>query len=546
MTSHRVPPSSARIFGALVAALVVGGIVVAGTLFDGFTGLTIRDPTLSSSEAPRPSGAMSTSARPTRSASPVVSGSRSPLAVVTGFTNPIEDVSIEQLEATVADGSLLIPCGLADLSIGVPAACHRLSTVLELLEPTSTELALLPPGAVSPSVKVLSVDGADLFGGPAERLARYSLTAAADVLPEASFEFDPDSVRTVISTGESCPDRQVAMAAITDGRGWPWVFGGGTAEYTRIYANPVASGEVGHGFDIVEAVRTGDDGAIGALLSSADVTVMGYECPVHADFQIAPVGTTQFGTDPAIPPLLRNTFGADVVTLAANHITDQGIAALEETIAHFEAAGIASTGAGMDLAEALGPAVVDAGGLVIGFVGLNSVPGATDAGVGQPGVASLTEANATVAVANARADGAEVVICLPEWGWPEYHAELSDDQRRLNSLLFASGCDHALGRGTHWVGELDFGSTDSGDPRFTVGSHGNFIFGQGWSQETSEGVIVELSFVGSRLAQARLHPYAVLDQAQPNLIDPRTDGRHVLERIFAVSDLPSADAWLPD
>lgn len=546
MTSLRIPPSRARFLGALGAALIAGAIVVAVTLVDGFTGVTAADPTASNSTAPRPSGATSTSARPTRSPTPVAFRSRSPLAVVTGFTNPIEHVSIEHLEAAVSDGSLLVPCGLVDLSIGVPQACHRLSTVLELLEPTSTKLALLPPGAVSPAVKVLSVDGADLFGGPAERLARYPLTAASDVLPEGSFEFDPDSVRTVISTGESCADRQVAMAAITDGRGWPWVFGGGTAEYTRIYANPVASGEVGHGFDVTEAVRTGDDGAVAALLSSADVTVMGYECPVHVDFQIAPVGTTQFGTDPAIPPLLRSTFGADVVTLAANHITDQGIAALEETIAHFEAAGIASTGAGMNLAEALRPAVVDAGGLLIGFVGLNSVPGTTDAGVGQPGVASLSEANGTAAVANARANGAEVVICLPEWGWPEYHAELSDDQRRLNSLLFASGCDHVLGRGTHWVGELDFGSTDSGDPRFTIGSHGNFIFPQGWSQETSEGVIVELSFVGSRLAQVRLHPYAVLDQAQPNLIDPRTDGRHVLERIFAVSDLPSAAAWLLD
>jgi hypothetical protein len=69
-----------------------------------------------------------------------------------------------------------------------------------------------------------------------------------------------------------------------------------------------------------------------------------------------------------------------------------------------------------------------------------------------------------------------------------------------------------------------------------MASHGNFLFGQGWSQQTQEGVIVELPFRGTTLAQARLHPYVMLDQAQVNLTDPRTDGAYVLGRIFKNSD----------
>jgi hypothetical protein len=68
-------------------------------------------------------------------------------------------------------------------------------------------------------------------------------------------------------------------------------------------------------------------------------------------------------------------------------------------------------------------------------------------------------------------------------------------------------------------------------------SHGNFLFGQDWSQETQEGVIMELAFVGTRLVQARMRPYVMLLQAQTNLTDPQTDGSYVLRRIFAGSDV---------
>jgi hypothetical protein len=51
-------------------------------------------------------------------------------------------------------------------------------------------------------------------------------------------------------------------------------------------------------------------------------------------------------------------------------------------------------------------------------------------------------------------------------------------------------------------------------------------------------VLPELTFVGTRLVQVRLHPYIVMDQAQPNLTTPTTDGKHVLEQVWSVSLLP--------
>ena len=104
---------------------------------------------------------------------------------------------------------------------------------------------------------------------------------------------------------------------------------------------------------------------------------------------------------------------------------------------------------------------------------------------------------------------------------------------------FAAGVDQILGSGTHWASAI---SVTEPDPeqgwRLAVTSHGNFLFGQDWSRQTQEGVIYEATFYGTRLVQVRLHPYFVMDSAQPSLTNPTTDGAYVLEQVYEVSDLP--------
>ena len=109
--------------------------------------------------------------------------------------------------------------------------------------------------------------------------------------------------------------------------------------------------------------------------------------------------------------------------------------------------------------------------------------------------------------------------------------------RRQQAAFFDAGCDHIIGHGTHWSGPIEITADDRGRYRATMVSHGNFLFGQEWSQQTQEGVLLELAFVGTELAQARMHPYIMLEQAQANLTDPETDGQYVLSRIYEASGL---------
>jgi poly-gamma-glutamate capsule biosynthesis protein CapA/YwtB (metallophosphatase superfamily) len=458
-----------------------------------------------------------------------------PLAVVTGYIATKASITAAEVEAARSD--LLVPCEVTAF-LGAPRGdgpCLTAAEIAEQLNGASQadpKLALLPPSMVTPDVKVLPVDGADLFGGPAVREAEYPITGLAIDVPT----YDPTEIRTLMSLGDSCPDRGVAYAALTLGMGWDWVFGGGTAAYQAVYPNPAPPGTVGNGFNIVDAIPTDNEGAVADLVSGADVTLDDFECPVVANFTVN--DGVVFSIDPAVLPKLRDTYGVDVATLAANHLFDRGVDGFLETLEQFRSAGIPTTGAGENLDAALEPAFIDVNDLTFGFVAFNEVPPAyAEATADSPGVLWLRDANVTDAVARARAQ-ADVVICVPQWwGGAEYHASFIGDMRRQQQVFFDAGCDQVVGHGTHWSGPIEISPDAEGRYHVTMVSHGNFLFGQQWSQQTQEGITLELAFRGTELAQARMHPYIMLQQAQTNLTDPETDGTYVLNRIYEASGL---------
>lgn len=515
-----------------VAAVALIGLVL------GACGGTESSPSAGEpSNAPRESAAAVATPSPTPSPTPEPEV-EVPLAVVTGYSNVLAAITAQEVEAAIDAETIIQPCELFTAVNPVPR-CLDAAEIAAHLEANPTDLALLPAGLVEPTIKVLPVEGADPYGNADARARLYPFTTTIQGPPEG-WAYDAAEVRTLMSLGDSCPDRGVAHAAITLGRGWDWVFNGGTAEYTAVYPNPVPEGFVGNGFNIVDAVPTGNEGAVAALVSGADVTLDDFECPVVEGWTVNE--GVVFSIDPDVLPRLRDTYGVDVATLAANHLFDRGTPGFLETLEQFEAAGIPTTGAGPDLEGALEPAFVDVSGLTFGFVAFNEIPGSLEAGPGQPGVLWLRDANVIEAVARARAR-ADLVICVPQWwGGGEYHAEFRGDMRRQQQVFFDAGCDHVIGHGTHWSGPIEITPADDGDHRVTMVSHGNFLFGQEWSQQTQEGVLLELAFAGTELKQARMHPYIMLEQAQANLTDPETDGLYVLNRIYEASGLPVTGA----
>ena len=125
--------------------------------------------------------------------------------------------------------------------------------------------------------------GADLFGDPKARAMDYPVLATAE--PGAGLEpswtaHDTSEIWTMTNLGSLCADRGGATQAVARGKGWDWVFGGGTAGYA---AKAVVDPPNREPYRAVQPVDTGNAGAIAQVIKRSDVAIADHECPVIAD-----------------------------------------------------------------------------------------------------------------------------------------------------------------------------------------------------------------------------------------------------------------------
>ncbi len=108
------------------------------------------------------------------------------------------------------------------------------------------------------------------------------------------------------------------------------------------------------------------------FLRQADIAVGHVEWPHTDRGQVCAVDLPA----PAVPPDHLDALasaGISVATLAGNHMFDQGPFGVQDTVAGLRARGVKTCGAGADIASARRPAIVEAGGLRVGFLSYNAV-----------------------------------------------------------------------------------------------------------------------------------------------------------------------------
>jgi Bacterial capsule synthesis protein PGA_cap len=543
------PPGAVRacpLLRALGIALVAGMLAGCDNPSPTPSPLPSGAPTITESPSVVPSNAP-----PSAPSATAAAGTAFPLAVVTGLTNLKANVSVDELASLAGEGRLLVPCGVTvDPASLAVTACTPAPQIVDAVAGDEKLIALLPPGLVEPATKVLPIEGdgpyglfgADLFGGPAARAKAYPITGRATgdaALDVAWTIFDPAQVWTLTETGSLCADRLGAYAALKLGKGWDWVFDGGTARYDRKpFNNPNPPvGIISQ--PIVKPIDSGNDGATAKLVSGSDVTLGNLKCPVLPNRSWAPsyTGTPSLSVPETVLNRWKEFLGIDAVYLPADHQSDRGVRGIQSTLNLMSKHGFPHTGLGMDLDAALEPAYVDVAGLKVAFVAWDNVPGPTHAAAGTPGVAWLTKANVNAAVGRAKAAGASLIICDPQWWGPdEYRVDLSPSQQRAVGWMDRAGCDQILAGGLHVSGATYLRPSAKGVSIINAGP-GNFEYGQDWSQGTQEGVVVELTFRGTTLVNVRLHPYVMILAARAALLDPETDGHYVLRRIWRQSEL---------
>jgi hypothetical protein len=488
-------------------------------------------------------GAARTAATPgaTPSVSPTASPTPAPVAVaivpVTNFRATSTSTRLSEVRAVLAgtsgryDALELVASEadaiLAELGLGRPADPSRLvladdaATLAADLVKARKRLAFMRADAVEPSVRALAWGADALFGvGRVTERADWPLVAtfAPGSTPDA---FDPASTWTMFAGGDILLDRGVYKTLVVEHKGADFPFDGGTAEITSRYCCS------SFGWELPRTKRTGNAGAVRALIEGADLAIANFENPAPDRVRWHTKGTV-FSADPALIDGLAEA-GIDYLSIANNHIRDAGGQGILQTIANIRKRGIEVSGAGQDLAAARKPAMLEAGGMTVAVLGYDAIAGYYHATADKIGSAPLTASIVRADIKSARNAGADLVIVFPHWG-TEYRSKPFAAQQRLARMIIDSGADMVIGNHAHWAAAME---VYDGKPIWYA--LGNFVFDQTWSEPTLEGITLELTFHGADLVQARMRPHIILDRSQPNFLDPAGDGRVVMGQVFSAS-----------
>jgi poly-gamma-glutamate capsule biosynthesis protein CapA/YwtB (metallophosphatase superfamily) len=254
---------------------------------------------------------------------------------------------------------------------------------------------------------------------------------------------------------------------------------------------------------------------VGATLRSADITVGNLETAVSTR-GVAAVKEFTFRGPPAALVPMHKIAGFDVLTLANNHTVDFGRHALLDTVKAVHAAGIHTIGAGANDMQARRPALVEAGGLRVAFLGYSDVnPYAFNATSTSPGTAKADVAAITADV-HAALRRADVAACFFHWG-TELHPAPDARQQLFAAACLNAGAKLVLGAHPHVLGGVATPTRRS----LVAWTLGNFVFPSG--SVTGRTAILHVALGADGVRGYRLVPVRI-DGFRPRLAPAAQQG----------------------
>jgi capsule synthesis protein PGA_cap len=253
---------------------------------------------------------------------------------------------------------------------------------------------------------------------------------------------------------------------------------------------------------------------VAGTLRAADVTVGNLETSISTRGAAA-VKQYTFRGPPQALPAMAHVAGIDVLTLANNHTGDFGRDALLDTIRYVRAAGIKTIGAGANATLAMRPALVDAGGVRIAFLGFSDINPLGFSATSTTAGTARADPEAIIRAVRAARRHADVVVCFMHWG-VELHGAPDSRQGQLASACIGAGAQMVLGAHPHVLGPVLRPTART----LVAWTLGNFVF-------PSSGVTARSAILQVRLDARGVRGYRLLraeiDGFRPRLL--QLDGR---------------------
>lgn len=205
--------------------------------------------------------------------------------------------------------------------------------------------------------------------------------------------------------------------------------------------------------------------------------------------------------------------GIDAFSYANNHAKDYGAKSVTHTIDLLKAEGIASFGAGKNLADAHKPLYVEIRGTKFAFFGYNSIETFyAQAKANESGTAGLQEYYITENINKAKKN-ADVIIVFPHWG-REHSTILTDTQKTWTTKFINLGVDAIVGAHPHIRQKYEV--KDGVHVAYSVG---NFFFpGMAAYPEAQKGMIAEIVIEDKQVTKINFYQTLMNGGGVPSLV----------------------------
>lgn len=204
-----------------------------------------------------------------------------------------------------------------------------------------------------------------------------------------------------------------------------------------------------------------------------------------------------FRAEPAAIEALKSA-SFDVLSVSNNHSLDYTFSALEDSIKRLSEAGIVYVGAGLSDTQAYGLKIIEKNNIKIGFlayclVGSKAWAASQDSG----GISFLMpedieEIKRDIKTAESQVD----ILIVSAHAGEEYQNDQNNFQKDTYMSFVDSGADIVIGHHPHVIQPVEKYKNS-----WIAYSLGNFVFDQGFSKETLEGLLLDIRIKGKKIEE---------------------------------------------
>lgn len=267
---------------------------------------------------------------------------------------------------------------------------------------------------------------------------------------------------------------------------------------------------------------------IASTTLKADIAIANLESPFlkNASYQVLS-GSFSFKANPKAIDSLK-IGGFDVLSLANNHMLNQGKKGIEDTQSILSENNIAFCGAGLNEEDARNAAIIEKKGIKFAFLCYAYPDDASVASSDRPGIANMNIKKMQTDIEKTK-ELSDVVVIIMHAG-TEYVTKPNWQQKDFARAAIDSGADIIVGHHPHWPQTFEFYKEKP-----IIYSLGNLIFDQMWSNETRQGLFLEMTWQKG-IKELKFIPIKIHDYGQAKLMEDGTEKSALFKKIGAPVD----------